>query len=94
MDTVINLIARFSGAAKVWDFLDGKKAYGTCALGILGGLSGLAAEVAPVLAAHNTAALVGLVSHIATDPSYILLLGSCAALAKLHRSDKAAATPA
>lgn len=91
LDTVINFIAKWSGAAAVWDAIDGYKAYGTCALGILGGLSGLGAELAPILASHNTAGLVSFLTHVATDPSYLLLLGSCAAIAKLHRVDKAAA---
>jgi len=91
METVINLLAKFSGFNAVWNFLDGKKAYGTCALGVLTGATALAAQAAPIMAAHNTAGLLTFLSGLATNPAALMIVGSCGAVAKLHRDDKKAA---
>ncbi len=93
---LINVAAKFSGAGKAWDFLDGKKAYGTGALAILGALVGLGSELAPLLASHNAAGLFNLATHINSDPSYLALLGGFAVIAAAHKADKviAASAPA
>lgn len=89
-DTLINLVAKFSGFNAVWSFLDGKKAYGTCALGVLTGAAALGAQVAPILAAHDTAGLVNFLSGLPTNPAFLLAWGSCGGVAAVHRLDKAA----
>lgn len=88
MDSIINFFARLSGAGKIWDFLDGKKAYGTGAIAILGALVGLGNELAPLLAAHNTAGLFAFVTHVNSDPAYLALLAGFGIIAAAHKADK------
>lgn len=87
-DFFINLAAKIGGIGKLWDFLDGKKAYGTGILAILGAAVGLGTEIAPLLAAHNTAGLFQFVTHINSDPAYIALLGGFGVIAAAHKADK------
>ncbi len=91
---IINLVAKLGGVSKAWDFLDGKKAYGTGAIAILGSLIGLSAELAPILASHNTAALFAFVTHINSDPAYLALLGGFGVIAAAHKADKVIAATA
>jgi hypothetical protein len=80
--------------APVWNFLDGKKTAGAAVLAILSGLAGLGAEVAPLLAAHNTAGLLDLIKHSAGDPSIQMIVAGLGGLGLGHKLDKAAAAPA
>ncbi len=85
---LINLAAKIGGIGKLWSFLDGKKAYGTGALAILGALSGLGADLAPLLSAHDTAGLVTFVSNINSNPAWLALLGGFTVIAGAHKADK------
>lgn len=87
-DWLINVLAKFGGVGKIWSFLDGKKAYGTGGLAIVGALGGLGAKLAPILAAHDTAALVNFLININSDPAYLALLGGFALIAGAHKADK------
>lgn len=93
-DRIINLIAKFSGAEKLWSLLDGKKTYAAAALGIITSLAGLGVEVAPILAAHNTAALLAFVQQLPSDPSWLSLVASFGLLGLGHKATKAATPPA
>lgn len=95
MNWLINILSS-KVAAPVWAALDGKKLYGTGALAILGAAVGLGSELAPLLAAHNTAGLIAFVSHINSDPSYIALLAGLGTIGAAHKAQKieaAAASP-
>lgn len=89
MNTVIGWIANLAGVQKVWAALDGKKTYAAAGLGIVTSLAGLGVEVAPILASHNTAALIGFVQHLPGDPSWLSLLASFGLLGLGHKADKA-----
>ncbi len=93
MNTVIGWIANRAGLNKAWAFMDGKKTYAAAGLGILTSLAGLGVEVAPILAAHNTAALISLIQALPTDPSWLSLVASFGLLGLGHKADKAAAAP-
>ncbi len=87
-DWIINTIAgRFVGGA--WAFMDGKKTYAAAALGILTGLAGLGAELAPVLAAHNTAGVIALIQGLPHDPSWLSLVAAVGLLGLGHKAVKA-----
>jgi len=75
--------------APIWKALDGKKTYAAAALGILTSLAGLGVEFAPVLAAHNTAALLVLIQNLPTDPSWLSLVASFGLLGLGHKTEKA-----
>lgn len=90
MGFLINVVAKWTGAGKVWDAMDGYKLYATGFLAILGALAGLGAEVAPILASHNTAALLAFLNSLNSDPAYLALLAGCGTIAGAHRLDKAA----
>lgn len=91
MNTVLNFVLKYSGAGKVWSIIDGYKLYGTSTLAILGALLGLATQIAPLLAAHDTIGLYTLITHISSDPNWIALLAGFAGIAAAHKSDKNAA---
>lgn len=88
MNKLLNLVLKYSGAGKVWNFLDGKKLYGTGALGVLGALLGLGTDIAPLLAAHDTIGLYTYITHLTSNPNWIVLLGGFATIAGAHKSDK------
>lgn len=90
MNTIINFLTG-RVAAPIWDFLDGKKAYGTGAIAILGAAIGLGTEIGPLLAAHNTAGLISFITHVNSDPAYLALLAGFGVIAAAHKADKAAA---
>ncbi len=87
MNTIVNFVSGHV-LSPVWGFLDGKKAYGTGALAVLGALVGLGTEFAPLLATHNTAGIIAIISHINSDPSYLALLGGLGVIAGAHKADK------
>jgi hypothetical protein len=93
MNTIVNFVSG-KVLAPVWSFLDGKKTAIASSLSILAGVTGLSAEVAPLLAAHNTAALLELVKHLPSDPAYLAIVGGLGALGIGHKIDKAAQTAA
>lgn len=88
MNSILALILKFSGAGFVWDKMDGYKTYGAAALGILTSLAGLGVELSPILAAHNTAALIGLIQGLPHDPSWLGLIASAGLLGIGHKVDK------
>lgn len=93
MNTAINFILKWSGAGKAWDMVDGYKMYGTGTLAVLGALLGLATQVAPLLAAHDTMGLYAFITHISSDPAWIALLAGFGTIGAAHKMDKSA-TPA
>lgn len=93
-DWLLNLVAKVSGVGRLWDWLDGKKSYGTGALTILGGVLGVGTELAPLLAAHNTAGLVTWATHVNSDPAYLAILAGAAIIAGAHKAEKVIAATA
>lgn len=91
MKFLLNFALKWSGAGKVWAMIDGYKMYGTCTLGVLGALLGLATQVAPILSAHDTIALYNFVTSVSSNPNWLALLAFLAGIAKAHRDDKKAA---
>lgn len=91
MNTILGWIANTAGLNKIWALLDGKKTYAAAGLGILTSLAGLGVEVAPLLAAHNTAGLISLIQALPHDPSWLSLMASVGLLGLGHKADKAAA---
>lgn len=90
MNTIINLIAQGFGVNKLWDMMDGKKTYAAAGLGILTSLLGLGTEVAPILAAHNTAGLIEFIKNLPQDVSWLSLIGSLGAIGIGHKIVKSA----
>ena len=90
MNKIGNLVLKWSGAGKIWNILDGYKLYTTGALAILGSLLGLATEIAPLLSAHDTIGLYTFITHLTSDPNWIVLLGGFGTIAGAHKMDKAA----
>lgn len=90
MNAIINFFAKWTGIGKIWDWLDGKKVYGTAILGILTALVGLGSEIAPILASHNFALLWTFVQGLAIDPNWLALLASFGLIGVGHKLDKAA----
>ena len=90
MNWLINTAVKLSGAGKVWGWLDGKKTYGAAILGILGALLGLGTELAPLLGAHDAAALLAWVKHLPTCQSWLSLVASFGLLGLGHKVGKAA----
>jgi len=91
MNWLINTAVKWSGAGKIWGWLDGKKTYGAAALGILGALLGLGTELAPLLGAHDAAALLAWVKHLPTCQSWLSLVASLGLLGLGHGVKKAEA---
>lgn len=85
---LINLAAKIGGIGKLWDFLDGKKAYATGGMAVLGALVGLGSELAPLLAAHDTAGIVAFATHVNSDPAYLALLAGFGVIAAAHKANK------
>lgn len=93
MNTIIGWVMNAVWLNKAWAALDGKKTYAAAGLGILTSLAGLGVEVAPLLAAHNTAGLIGLVQSLPHDPSWLSLVASFGLLGIGHSQAKASSTP-
>ena len=93
MNIVINLIAKLTGFNKIWALLDGKKTYAAAGLGILTSLAGLGVEIAPILAAHNTAGVLAFLQGLPHDPSWLSLVASFGLLGLGHKTQKIADTP-
>lgn len=94
MNSLFNWIANLTVVGKVWTALDGKKTYASAGLGILTSLAGLGVEVAPLLAAHNTAGLIALIQGLPHDTAWLSLIASCGLLGLGHKAEKiAAVTP-
>jgi len=89
-DWIISFVMKYAGIDKIWAMLDGKKTYAAAGLGILTSLAGLGVEVAPLLAAHNTAGLITLVQGFPHDPSWLSLVASIGLLGIGHSQAKAA----
>lgn len=90
MNKVIALVAKFSGFNKVWDWADGKKTYGAATLAILTSVLGIATKLAPILSAHDTAALIGFIQQLPTDPSWLSLVGAIGLFGIGHKIEKSA----
>lgn len=84
MNTIIGWLLKWTGVAKIWDKVDGYKTYGAAALGILTGLAGLAAELAPIISSHDTAGLIAFVQRLPTNPAWVTLLGAVGLLGLGH----------
>lgn len=90
MNSVLAFLLKFTGVGFVWDKLDGYKTYGAAALGILTSLAGLGVELAPILSAHNTAALLTFVQGLPHDASWLGLVAAFGLLGVGHKLEKAA----
>lgn len=89
MNSILNLILKFSGMGKLWAVLDGKKTYGAAAIGILTGLLGIATGLAPLLAAHDSIGVWHFIQALPANPSWLLLVASVGTLGIGHRLTKA-----
>lgn len=89
MNKILNLVLKFSGMGKVWALLDGKKTYGSAAIGILTALLGIATSLAPILAAHDTMGLWAFIQGLPSNPSWLLLIASVGGLGLGHKISKA-----
>jgi hypothetical protein len=97
MNAIINLFAKYSGAAKIWDMLDGIKAYMVGTVTILSGAAGILQEFLKVEGSHNFAAMLTFAQGIPHDPMWLMVLAGCAIIAAAHKADKVIAavnTPA
>ncbi len=88
MNTIINLVAKFSGAGKVWNMLDGKKSMIAAIVGMLSGLAGLTQEFLAVEGKHDFAALLAFAQGIPQDSNWLLIVGSMAVLGISHKLAK------
>lgn len=94
MNTLINLAVKWSGFGWIWGKLDGYKLYGTGALAILTGLVEVFTQLAPILAAHDSAGLFSFVTHIAANDAWKTVLLGAGAIAAAHKADKMTAAAA
>ena len=97
MSAIINLAAKWSGAAKVWDLLDGLKAYLLGTATILSGAAGLIQEFLKVSGAHDFMAMLTFAQGLPHDPMLGVIGLGCGIIAAAHKADKVIAavqTPA
>lgn len=87
---IIGLILKYSGAAKLWDFLDGKKSNIAGFSALLTGLAGVVAQLVPILAAKDFALLLTFAQGLPADPAFQMLLGGLATLGIAGKVVKAA----
>lgn len=90
MNTLINLVLKFSGLGKLWDVLDGYKTYLSAAIAILTGLLGVLQELAPLLSAHDASGLLTLAKGLPHDQSWMILVAGLGTLGIGHKLSKAA----
>jgi hypothetical protein len=88
MKTIVNLIAKFSGAGKVWGKLDGSKTYLGGAVSILSGAAGLLSEILALINAQDTAAVWEFVKHLPADQNILAIAGGLAAVGLRHAIEK------
>ena len=91
MNTIINLILKFSGAGRLWQAIDGYKSYGSASLGILTGLLGVLNGMVPYLTSHDLAGLWGFITRLPMNDSWLLLVASFGGLGVLHKWEKSKA---
>ena len=77
---IVALILRLSGAGAIWSWLDGKKSNIAGFSALLTGLAGVVAQLVPVLAAKDFAALLAFAQGMPADPAFQMLLGGLATL--------------
>ena len=97
MNTIINLVAKWSGAAKLWDMLDGLKAYLLGLATISSGVAGLIQEYLKVSGAHDFMALLTFAQGLPHDPMLAVIGAGVGIIAAAHKADKVIAavnTPA
>lgn len=96
MNTVLALALKWSGAGWIWEKADGYKTNAACVLAILTALAGLGAEVAPILAKHDTAGVLSFLQGLSHNPLWgglLLALGGLGIGHKIDKNTVAAASP-
>jgi hypothetical protein len=97
MSWLINVVAGGFGAKKLWDILDGCKAYMVGSATLLSGVAGLIQEFLKVEGSHNFAAMLTFAQGLPKDPMWLMILGGFGIIAAAHKADKVIAavnTPA
>lgn len=87
---IIALLLKFSGAGKIWEFLEGKKTNIAGFSALLTGLAGVVAQLVPVLAAKDFAALLTFGQGLPSDPAFQMMLTGLATLGIGGKITKAA----
>ena len=77
---IVALILRLSGAGAIWGYLDGKKSNIAGFSALLTGLAGVVAQLVPLLAKKDFAALLAFAQAMPADPAFQMLLGGLATL--------------
>lgn len=77
---IIGLVLKWSGASKLWGWLDGKKTNIAGFSALLTGLAGVVAQLVPILAAKDFALLIAFAQGLPADPAFQMLLGGLATL--------------
>jgi hypothetical protein len=90
MKTIINLVLRLSGAGYVWDKLDGYKSFLMGSISILTGLAGILQELIDVISKHDYALLLGFISNLPHDQSWLMVVGGMGVIGIAHKIDKQA----
>ena len=93
---LIGLMLKYSGAAKLWDLLDGKKSSIAGFSALLSGLAGVVAQLVPVLASKDFALLLTFAQGLPADPAFQMMLGGLATLGisgKIVKATSAAEAP-
>ena len=90
MKWLLNVAMKFSGLGWVWGKIDGSKTYIAAGLAITTGLAGVLAQLQPVLAGHDAAALLAFLKGLPNDPAWLMLVGGFGALGIGHKLTKAA----
>lgn len=88
MNKIINLFVRFSGLGKLWSWTDGKKTYLSASIAILSGLAGVLGDLAPLIANHDAAAIIGLLKSLPSNQAWLMLVGGLASLGIGHKIEK------
>ena len=88
---LIGLILRYSGANRIWGFLDGKKSNIAGFSALLTGLAGVVAQLVPILAAKDFSLLLAFGQGLPADPAFQMLLGGLATLGIAGKVTKAEA---
>lgn len=88
-DMILNMVAKYLGAGKALDFLDGKKAYIGGGGLILVGAGLIALDAVPALASKDMAKIVAFASTLATHPGTQKILEGVGILGLRHAVAKA-----
>jgi hypothetical protein len=88
MSFIVNMLAKISGASKVWAVLDGKKSYLAGAIGILSGVVGLLENVLAIVNAQDVSMLWDFLKALPTDQNILAIAAGLAAVGLRHAQEK------